>query len=189
MIAGSFHRGLCRATLLRHVGQLMRDFVRDRRAVAVVEFAIVMPLMLMLTMGTFEATRAVRAKMKADFAAQTFADLIAAQNAVDSVALTNFCNGAQMVMVPYTTTSLKAAIASVTNGAVDWTDTSCGSASAISNPTSVATTLSGGGGNSVIIVQTTYSYTSPLSYLMPASITLTQTAFARPRNVTTVQKN
>src|SRR5471032_692074 len=102
MIVGSFHRGLRRATLLRHVGQLMRDFVRDRRAVAVVEFAIVMPLMLMLTMGTFEATRAVRAKMKADFAAQTFADLIAAQNAVDSVALTNFCNGAQMVMVPYT---------------------------------------------------------------------------------------
>jgi hypothetical protein len=26
-------------------------------------------------------------------------------------------------------------------------------------------------------------------YLMPASITLTQTAFARPRNVSTVQKN
>ena len=169
--------------------QRLREIGRDRSAVAVVEFAIVMPLMLMLTLGTFEATRAVRAKMKADFAAQTFADLIAAQNSVTSATLTNFCNGARMVMVPYTTTSLKAAIASVTNGVVDWTDTTCGSATAISNPTSIATSLSGGGGNSVIIVQTTYAYTSPLSYLMPASITLTQTAFARPRNVTTVQKN
>jgi Flp pilus assembly protein TadG len=174
---------------LSHIGRLLRDFIRERRAVAVVEFAIVMPMMVMLTLGTFEATRAVRAKMKADFAAQTFADLIAAQSSVDATALTNYCNGAQMVMVPYTTTSLKAAIASVTNGVVDWTDTTCGSATAISNPTSIATSLSGGGGNSVIIVQTTYAYTSPLSYLMPASITLKQTAFARPRNVTTVQKN
>jgi hypothetical protein len=127
--------------------------------------------------------------MKADFAAQAFADMIAAQNSVDATALTNFCNGVQMVMVPYVTTSLKAAIASVTNGAVDWSDTSCGPATAISSPTSVAAALGVGGGNSVIIVQTTYTYTSPLSYLMPASITLTQTAFARPRNVTTVQKN
>ena len=177
------------AGLLRRAVGPLRDFLRDCSAVAVVEFAIVMPLMLMLTMGTFEATRAVRAKMKADFAAQTLADLIAAQNSVNAAALTNFCNGAQMVMVPYVTTSLKAAIASVTNGTVDWTDNTCGTATAISNPASVATTLSNGGGNSVIIVQTTYSYTSPLSYLMPASITLTQTAFARPRNVTTVQKN
>ena len=174
------------------IGGLFRrlcDLGRDRNAVAVVEFAIVMPLMLMLTLGTFEATRAVRAKMKADFAAQAFANMIAAQNSVDATALTNFCNGARMVMVPYTTTSLKAAIASVTNGTVDWTDTSCGSPSAISNPTTVATTLSAGSTNSVIIVQTTYSYTSPVPYLMPSSITLTQTAFARPRNVTTVQKN
>ncbi len=177
------------ANLFRRAILPLRDLALDRSAVAVVEFAIVMPLMLMLTMGTFEATRAVRAKMKADFAAQTLADMIAAQNSVNAAALANFCSGTQMVMVPYVTTSLKAAVASVTNGTVDWTDNTCGSATAISSPAAIATTLSGGGGNSVIIVQTTYSYTSPLSYLMPASITLTQTAFARPRNVTTVQKN
>ncbi len=172
----------------RRVLLSLRNFARDRSAVAVVEFAIVMPLLLMLTLGTFEATRAVRAKMKADFAAQTYASMIAAQTSVDAAALTNFCNGARMVMFPYTMTSLKAAVASVTNGTVDWTDTSCGSATAISSPASL-TTVDNGGGNSVIIVQTTYSYTSPVPYLMGANITLTQTAFARPRNVTTVQKN
>ena len=171
--------------MIRH----LRQCLRDRRAVAVVEFAIVLPLMLALTLGTFEATRAVRAKMKADVAAQTIADLIAAQNSVNAAALTNFCNGAKLVMAPYPGSSLTAAIASVTNGSLDWHDETCGSATAIASPTTVATTLSGGGGNSVIIVQTTYSYASPVPYMMPASITLTQTAFARPRNVTTVQKN
>ncbi len=167
----------------------LRDCFSDRSAVAVVEFAIIMPLMVALTLGTFEATRAVRAKMKASFAAQTYASLIAAQNSVNAAALTNFCNGAQMVMVPYAGSRLKAAVASVTNGSLDWHDESCNSATAISNPTTVATSLSGGGGNSVIIVQTTYTYASPVPYFMPASITMTQTAFARPRNVTTVQKN
>jgi Flp pilus assembly protein TadG len=171
--------------MIRH----LRQCLRDRSAVAVIEFAIVVPLMLALTLGTFEATRAVRAKMKADVAAQTIADLIAAQNSVDAAALTNFCNGAMLVMAPYSGSSLKAAIASVTNGAVDWTDTSCGSATAIASPATLAPSLSAGGGNSVIIVQTTYSYTSPVPYMMPASITLTQTAFARPRNVTSVPKN
>ncbi len=167
----------------------LRQCWQDRSAVAVIEFAIVVPLMLALTLGTFEATRAVRAKMKADVAAQTIADLIASQNSVDAAALTNYCNGAKLVMAPFSGTSLKAAIASVTNGALDWHDESCGAATAIASPTTVATTLSAGGGNSVIIVQTTYSYSSPVPYMMPANITLTQTAFARPRNVTTVAKN
>lgn len=167
----------------------LRQFIRDRSAVAVIEFAIILPLMLALSLGTFEATRAVRAKMKADNAAQTIADLIAAQNSVNAAALTNFCNGAKMVMVPYSGASLKAAIASVTNGALDWHDETCGGATAIASPTTLATTLSGGAGNSVIIVQTTYTYTSPVPYMMPASITLTQTAFARPRNIATVAKN
>jgi Flp pilus assembly protein TadG len=162
---------------------------RDRSAVAVIEFAIVVPLMLALTLGTFEATRAVRAKMKTDAAAQTIADLIAAQNSVDSTALSNFCNGAKLVMAPYSGATLKAAIASVANGSLDWHDESCGSATAISSPTTVAPTLSGGSGNSVIIVKTTYTYTSPVPYMMPASVTLTQTAFARPRNIDTVAKN
>jgi Flp pilus assembly protein TadG len=167
----------------------LRHLLRDRSAVAVIEFAIILPLMLAFALGTFEATRVVRAKMKADNAAQTIADLIASQNSVTAAALTNFCVGAQLVMAPYPGALLHAAIASVTNGAVDWTDTSCGSATAIASPTTVAASLSGGSGNSVIIVQTTYSYSSPVPYMMPASITLTHTAFARPRDATTVQKN
>ena len=174
---------------IAHLRQAIGDFSGDRRAVAVIEFAIIMPLMVALTLGTFEATRAVRAKMKASFAAQTYASLIAAQTSVNAAALTNFCNGTQMVMTPYAGGNLKAAVASVTNGTLDWHDETCGSATAISSPTTMATTLSGGGGNSVIIVQTTYTYASPVPYFMPASITMTQTAFARPRNVTTVQKN
>lgn len=169
--------------------RLLRPLLGDRRAVAAIEFALVLPVMVMLCLGTFEASRAVQAKMKASNAAQVMADLIAAQNAVVAADLTNYCNGAKLTMAPYSQAALQAAIASVTNGTLDWHDESCGSATAISSPTTVATTLSGGSGNSVIIVQTTYTYSATLVYMLPASITMTQFAYSRPRNVTTVAKN
>ena len=168
--------------------RLLRAFLKSQRGVAVVEFAIILPMMAMLFLGTFEASRAVRAKMKASNAAQTIADLIAAQNSVSSADLVNYCNGAKAVMAPFSGTTLKAAIASVTNGVVDWHDESCGGASAIASPTSIATSLNNGAGNSVIIVQTTYTYSSLLVYVLPASITMTQTAFGRPRNIDTIPK-
>jgi Flp pilus assembly protein TadG len=166
-----------------------QKFLRDRRAVAVIEFAIILPVMVALSLGTFEASRAVQAKMKASNAAQVIADMIAAQNTVTAANLTNYCSGATLTMVPYDKTLLKAAIASVTAGTLDWHDESCGSATAIASPTTLATTLSGGTGNSVIIVQTTYVYNATLVYFLPASITMVQTAFSHPRNTTTVTKN
>jgi Flp pilus assembly protein TadG len=169
--------------------RLLRHFVRDRSAIAVIEFAVVLPLMLALALGTFEASRVVRAKMKADGAAQMMADLIAGQDAINPETLANICLGAQLAMAPYPGASLHAAIASVTNGAVDWTDTSCGAATAIAAPEKLATSLIGGVANSVIIVQTTYGYSSPVPYLLPDSIALTHTAFARPRYGPSVVKN
>jgi len=169
--------------------RLLRHFVKDRSGLAVIEFAVILPLMLAIALGTFEASRVVRAKMKADSAAQTMADLIAAQDAVNPETLANICLGARLAVAPYPGASLQAAVASVTNGVVDWTDTSCGAATAIAAPDKLATPLIGAGAKSVIIVQTTYSYSSPVPYLLPASIALTHTAFARPRYGPSVLKN
>ena len=163
----------------------LHQLLRDCRAVAVIEFAIIIPVMVTLTLGTFEVSRAVQAKMKASNAAQFIADMIAAQSSITAANLTNYCNGARMTMAPYSQSVLKAAVASVTNGTADWHDTTCGSATAIASPASLST-LDDGSGNSVVIVQTTYTYSGVLVYLLPTSITMTQTAFSRPRNVTTV---
>jgi hypothetical protein len=91
-------------------------------------------------------------------------------------------------MAPFSGTTLKAAVASVVNGSIaspGWHDETCGGASAIASPTTI-TTLGNGSGNSVIIVQVTFTYTSALTYMLPASITLTQSAYARPRNAANV---
>jgi hypothetical protein len=54
-----------------------RSLRRDERGVAAVEFALIMPVMVVLYFGVVEATRAVRTAQKVDFIAHTMADLAA----------------------------------------------------------------------------------------------------------------
>ncbi|MDE2165951.1 MAG: pilus assembly protein [Alphaproteobacteria bacterium] len=164
--------------------------LRHQDGAALVEFALILPIMITLFLGAFEVTRVVAADMRLENAAQSVADMIAQQTNVTSTTMTNFCNGGQLSMTPLAGTSLKIAVAEVTNtGAglvVDWSDTTCNSATAISNATTLATSLVPNTNDSVIIVQATYAYTSPISYVLSSSYTLTQTAFQRPYNVGTI---
>mgnify|MGYP003393135567 CR=1 FL=1 len=168
----------------------LRNFIHERNGSAAIEFALVFPVMVMMFMGMFEVPRYVSANMKLANVAQLMANLVAQQGNMTSALTTNFCTGGQMAMTPLSGTPLKVAIVSVTRGAasvtVDWQDTGCGGASAISGPAGLVTTLIPSVGNSAIIVQATYTYNSPLAYVLSTTYTITQTAFARPRNVKTI---
>jgi Flp pilus assembly protein TadG len=170
----------------------IREVLFRRDGTALVEFALILPIMITLFMGVFEVTRVVAASMRLMNAAQSMADLVAEQSSVSdtSSSMTDFCNGSKLTMTPLSGSSLKIAVASVTNYStgtkVDWNDTTCGNATAVSAATTLAAPLVPNTNDSVIIVQATYAYTSPISYVLASSFTLTQTAYARPRNVTTV---
>jgi Flp pilus assembly protein TadG len=166
----------------------------SRRGAALVEFALILPVMVFLFFGTFEATRLVRAVMKVGNATQTYANLVAADfsGTLALADLSNDCAGARLVLTPYAGAPFSAAIASVTNNSgtrsQDWHDiTHCGSGvSSISGTSLAPSNLTPNNGDSVIVVKAQYSYTSPITYLLPSSQTLTQTAFARPRNNSTL---
>ncbi len=174
----------------------LHAMVRDQRGSALIEFALIGTVMIMLLVGGYEAATAVRATMKTNAAALTMAELVAMQNAVNNTSMANFCNGAKLVMTPLSNTTLKIAVASVTKNAtsgttaVDWSDTTCGSASSIA---STAISLSSGlipnNGDSVIVSYATYTYDAASSFMLPATITLSQIAFGRPRNIAQIPHN
>ena len=167
-----------------------RNLMTHQGGTALIEFALVLPIMITLFLGVFEGTRIVAASMRLANAAQSVADMIAQQSNITSTTMTNFCNGGQLSMTPLSGTSLKVAVAEVTNNngslVVDWNDTTCNSATTIANATTLATTLVPNANDSVVIVQATYAYTSPISYVLSSSYTLTQTAYQRPYNVGTI---
>lgn len=56
-----------------------KSFVGDAKGIAIVEFAMMLPLMLLLYLGLTETFRALRVAQKTDLVAHTIADLVAQQ--------------------------------------------------------------------------------------------------------------
>jgi len=185
-------------------------FLQDTRGVAAIELVLVVPMMTTILFGVYEVGEFVRVNMKLASAASSMADLISQQGSGvtsgTSGVLGNFCKAGQLMMTPFPTGAtsgtgaFSVAMVSVTNYSnggvtVDWeSDRSCTATApslrtaALTLPTTPTNLLSNAGtpGDSVIIVQATYVYSSIIQYLIPASFTLSQTAFARPRNNLTI---
>ena len=168
----------------------------DQSGLAAVEFALILPIILLLFLGSFETTNLVLAYMKVEASAETAADLVAqtrVNTVLQSTDFTNITNAAKQVLTPLPTsgTLLKIAYASVTyntgSAVIDW-HTEVNSATPITtanipNNASLANlgNQTNGSTDSVIIVTLTYSYSSPFVYLLSPSYTLTEAAFNRPR--------
>ncbi|MBV9859498.1 MAG: pilus assembly protein [Alphaproteobacteria bacterium] len=169
---------------------------RDRAGTVMVEFALLMPVLCILFIGSYEAANLILADLKLEAAAETATDLVA-QTTVNTVLqssdFTNITNAVKEVLTPLTTsgTQLKVAYASITystgTAVIDW-HLEVNGATAISvgslpNSASAGNlgSATNGSTDSFIVSQLTYSYTSPISYVLSTSYTLTESAFNRPR--------
>ena len=106
--------------LLKLSSRTLLDFVaaarKDRRGVAAVEFALILPLMLLIYLGSAEVTQALMASRNATMVARTLADLVAQQQSgvnVTDAQLTTIFTAATAVMAPFSTSSLRMTITSV----------------------------------------------------------------------------
>jgi Flp pilus assembly protein TadG len=185
----------------RRSTMLSAAFARDRSGTAAIEFALVVPGLLTLAIGCYEAANLMLADLKLEAAAETAADLVA-QTRINTVLqnsdFTNISNAVTQVMSPFPTSSnqLKIAYASVTyktgSPLINW-HVEVNSATPIS-PTSLPNSASAanlgnettGSTDSVIVAQVTYAYTSPVSYVLSSSYRLSEAALNRPRYVSCV---
>ncbi|MGH6980272.1 MAG: TadE/TadG family type IV pilus assembly protein [Stellaceae bacterium] len=175
-------------TALRKLATLWRD----RGGVVAVEFALILPTLVVVFIGTFEASNLVRAKMKFTEAAPAIANLVALQTSATTTGTltSDFCTGASYMMAPFSVSGLNVQVNSVTNNNgtshIDWTAT-CNN---LTNPQSATTLVSGllpNSGDTVIVVQTNYTYTAPIHMILSASYTFSNNGFARSRSNKTIQ--
>ena len=85
----------------------IRRFRDDVQAVAAVEFALILPLLIGLYLGTIEASMLYAADHKVATVASTMADLVSRENGeIAESTLTTYFAAASSIMHPYTTTGL-----------------------------------------------------------------------------------
>jgi len=79
----------------------MKQFIQDNRGIAAVEFALCMPLLLLLFLGGYEYARYMLIHVKMENIAFTISDIITQQTSVTNGQLTQYTIAASEIMQPY----------------------------------------------------------------------------------------
>ena len=78
-----------------------RKFIHETRGIAAIEFALIMPFMLIVYFGLFDITALVSMNRKVTYSASVVADLVAQnKTSVLKADIQNYFNAANMVMSP-----------------------------------------------------------------------------------------
>ena len=178
--------------------RLMRRmrFVRDRRGVSAVEFALILPTMIALYLGIAETGNAITVYRRMSAIASTAADLTAQTKTVSTADLDDIVSASSAILSPYPTrrrsrSCFRASLPTRTitarwNGATRTRDRVGRDNSAYPLPAGLTEADS-----SVIVAEITYAF-SPLvdlkTFFSPGSFTMKRTFYARPRRSLTVKK-
>jgi Flp pilus assembly protein TadG len=161
-----------------------RDLSGDTRGIAAIEFAMIVPLMLVLFFGTVEFSSGVAVDRKVTLMARTLSDLTSQNISVTTTQLTNIFNASTGIMTPYPSSEVNARIVELyidANLVVKqiWTATS-----GTTPPTGTVTvpTALKIAGTYLIYSEVSYLYKPTVGYVMAkAGINLTDFTFTRPR--------
>jgi len=158
---------------------------RNTSGVAAVEFAMILPILLLMFFGTVEISNAVAVYRKVTLMAHTLSDLTSQSQEVQDADLTNFFAASTGVMMPYSSSPISQTISELwvnPSGQV-YVQWSSGTAPLAQGSTFPGFPASLKVANSyVIFSQVSYLYTPVVGYVLPkAGITLSDFSYTRPR--------
>ncbi len=179
---------ISRLSLPQHLVRLGRD----QRGVSAVEFAMLLPLMLTLYLGTVEISQAVGIDRKVTLTTRTVADLASQVTTINNADMTNLLNASSAVIMPYDATKLKVTVSQVDidangNAKVKWSDTLGGSAHAAGLAVTLPAALNVVN-TSLIWSEVAYTYTPTIGYVVTGSLNLSDQIYMAPRLSSTVSR-
>lgn len=188
-----FMKTFALSALLSPLRLSVRRLARDDRGLAAVEFAIIVPLMLVMFFGTVEISSAVAVNRKISMVTQGLADLAGRYKVVTDTDITNFFAIGNAMLTPYDATPLQTTITEI------YIDPATGVARAQwskgyaprANGTTVsvpADLISRDASNNIlpnqylIFTEASYLYTPAVGYVLgKTGVTLSDTTYMRPR--------
>ena len=166
---------------------LMRRFARDRRGSAAVEFALIIPVVMLLYYGMVEATQALLVNRRASYIATAVGDLATQSAQLRQADIDDIFAVSAAVMKPFPSTNnvLGIRITSVQfdssgNATIAWTRSNGGSVpemtvASIEPQLKVPNTA-------LLRAETRYTYSTPFQKMMPGVFTFVHKMDLRPRS-------
>jgi Flp pilus assembly protein TadG len=161
------------------------DLLEDCRGIAATEFAVIVPIMLVMFFGTVEFSSGVAVDRKVTLVARTLSDLTSQSISVSDADLAGFFAASNAILTPYSSTPTNATItelhidATTLAARVQWSKGTAprtvGSTVSIPPALAVADTY-------LIYSEVSYLYTPTIGYVMAkAGVNLSDTSYTRPR--------
>ena len=178
--------------------RLYRRFIASTRGVVAIEFAAILPVLLIILLTTFDGGCAIAVYMKVRSATYVLASVTNQYSTalpIQSANMTGIMNATTAVLAPYSNTPLTAVISELkitatkaTTATVRWSaaqnGTALASGATVNLPTgiSASTNTCGTYPCYLILAQVSYTYTPVFGYFASGGITLSDTAYATPRS-------
>ena len=185
----------------------VRKFSTDADAVAAIEFAIVVPFMLLLYIGGIELADGMAINLKVSATAHSVTDMVTQNTSLSTAQMQNILTGATAIIAPYPVTGsnsnslLSVTVSEISSDAngnltLQWSQSYNGTSfgpgrTNLANLT-VPTSLNGTVGNannpnnqndqvSFIVGEVSYAYTPNLGYTISGTVNLRDTYWVFPR--------
>jgi Flp pilus assembly protein TadG len=175
------------------LGAYVRSFARDRDAVSAVEFAIVLPFMLLLYIGGVELGDGLQVQFKVTETARTVTDLASQYINIESSDMSNILGAASTVVTPYSASSLIMTVSQVkvtsnaTTGTVSWSCSLNGTARTVGASVTLPSNLQKPSSAIYLILgEVTYPYTPQIGYVITGTINMYESAYFYPRLVDSI---
>jgi Flp pilus assembly protein TadG len=185
------------------------EFLADKRALAATEFAVIVPLMLVMFFGTVELSSGVAIDRKVTLIARTLSDLTSqSAGTVSDASLQNTFTASISIIAPYDDTPVNSTIAQIyidanSKAVIQWSKsaviTSGATQASLTSPppalapnTTVTTMIPSTllvPSTYLIFSQVSYTYTPSVKFVLTSGITLSDVAFTRPRQVACISYN
>lgn len=173
--------------------RLARRFVREQKALAALEFAVIAPTMILLLFGSVDLLDMMDTNQRVENAASSLADIVARDTQVSDAEVEGIWAALDVLISPNELADIDLRITSVSIESaavarVVWSEAH-GMAARTENST---VDLPDGmmiPGSSIIMAEAEMEYAGPLNFLLAAPITLSHDAYRRSRLVDPIPRS
>lgn len=171
----------------------LRDLCDDHRGVAAVEFAIVLPFMLVLYLGGVELGDGLAIDVKVTDTAHIVADLATQNTSINNATMLNILNASSATIAPYSASNMVVTVSEVSTNAsgvatVTWSDSLNGTARTVGQPMTLPSSLAGQANISLILGEVSYNYAPNLGYVITGTVNLSDSYYLFPRNSSSITR-
>jgi Flp pilus assembly protein TadG len=173
--------------------RLLRRYLASTQGIAAVEFALLLPLLLLILFGMMDLGSAIVIKSKVRSAASTVTEIANQYTTIHNADISAILGAAAAIITPYPVSNTSVVLSQITidssgKGTVSWSDAQNGTARTVGSsyapPSGIAVA------NTVLLLgEVSYKFTPAFGYAVIGGMTLQDSLYATPRSGTSIARS